>query len=283
MRRKNNFFVLSSVAALLLLFGGCMSLIDSIEQMDETVARTQASAGQAMSDAIGIGAMEDAMIAALMYSQAFFAGGYMQGYEDFSEGSGVVWEITPKEENRYDESESLEIERALLKRTEDGNSWWLLRYSNKEGEELLSESLLDENYEIVVFRYRDPETGSIREWKPEVEEDSKTAEPEEPEEMESAESAQYEGNYRDHIVGTETVTVPAGTYTAEHVRIIDSYTTENEDGTDSTYETRYEWWIDNEVPGDLVKYEWSNETEQSGIRGELIKLEQGYTTRLDSY
>jgi hypothetical protein len=123
--------------ALVLLFGSCMSVVDSINVVDKKIAQTKASANQAVADAVGIGALEDSMVAALVYTQAFFAGGYVQGYDDFSEGEGVAWKITVADTADKADSDSLEIERALLKRTSDGNAWWLLRYKDEDGEELV--------------------------------------------------------------------------------------------------------------------------------------------------
>ena len=275
--------------ALVLLLSGCMSVVDSINMVDSKINQTKASANQAVADAVGIGALEDSMVAALVYFQAFFAGGYVQGYGDFTEGEGVVWKVTAEDGEDPEESDSLEIERALLKRTAEGNTWWLLRYKDEQGEELVSESLLNDDYEMVIFRYRDPETQKIREWKPESSEQESESEAEtevedeEAPDIEELEAAYFYGDYSDHIVGTESIRVPAGTYTADHVRIVDAYTVEDEDGESESYEVRYEWWIDENVPGDLVKYEWTNETEKSVVKGELIKHKRGYTTQLESF
>lgn len=271
-----------------------MSIFDSINStadlVNGKVSQTQASANQAVVDAVGIGALEDGMVAALVYSQAFFAGGYAQGYSDFSEGEGVVWKVTTIDGDNPEEEESIEIERALLKRTAEGHTWWLLRYSGEEGSELLSESLLDDEYGMLIFRYRDPETQKIREWRPDTSEEADEATQSENEEdteqdstVDAYEAAFYRGDYQDYIIGTEKIKVPAGTYTADHIRFVDAYSTEDSEGESETYEVRYEWWIDSDVPGDLVKYEWTNETENSGIRGELLDHKQGYKTQLSSY
>lgn len=282
------------IIAALLLLSSCMSVFDSINStadlVNNKVSQTKASANQAVADAVGIGALEDGMVAALVYSQAFFAGGYAQGYSDFSEGEGVVWKVTAIDADNPEEEESIEIERALLKRTAEGNTWWLLRYSDEEGSELVSESLLDENYEMLIFRYRDPETQKMREWKPDTSEEAdesekseNTEETEQASEVNTYEAAFYRGDFQDYIIGTEKIKVPAGTYTVDHVRIVDAYSTEDAEGESETYEVRYEWWINSDVPGDLVKYEWTNKTEGSGIKGELLEHKQGYSTQLSSY
>ena len=294
MKQRRVFLGTVLIVAAIVLLSSCMSIFDSINStanlVNGKVSQTKASANQAVADAVGIGALEDGMVAALVYSQAFFAGGYTQGYSDFSEGEGVVWKVTAIDGDNPEEEESIEIERALLKRTAEGHSWWLLRYSDEEGSELVSESLLDNDYGMLIFRYRDPETQKIREWKPDTSEETdeskksgNTEDSEQESEVDAYEAAFYRGDFQDNIIGTEKIKVPAGTYTVDHVRIVDSYSTEDSEGESETYEVRYEWWIDTDVPGDLVKYEWTNETEDSGIKGELLDHKQGYNTQLSSY
>lgn len=294
MRIRRVFLGTMLIVAALVLLSSCMSIFDSINStanlVNGKVSQTKASANQAVADAVGIGALEDGMVAALVYSQAFFAGGYVQGYSDFSEGEGVVWKVTAIDGDNPKEEESIEIERALLKRTAEGNTWWLLRYSDEDGSELLSESLLDEGYEMLIFRYRDPETQKIREWRPDTSEKAdkgqkseKTEDIEQDSTVDAYEAAFYRGDFQDYIIGTEKIKVPAGTYTVDHIRFVDAYSTEDGKGESETYEVRYEWWINSDVPGDLVKYEWTNDTEDSGIKGELLNHKQGYNTQLSSY
>ncbi|MGC9313685.1 MAG: hypothetical protein ACP5IA_13440, partial [Sediminispirochaetaceae bacterium] len=69
--------VLVLFLAALFILSSCTSVVDSIGKIDSAVSRTKAKAGQAVMDAAGVGAMEDAMVASLVYAQVFFAGGYM--------------------------------------------------------------------------------------------------------------------------------------------------------------------------------------------------------------
>jgi len=260
---------------------GCASFIDSIADANASIGRSKSQAGQAMGDAVGIGAMQDAMVASLVYAQVFFAGGYAGGYENFKEGEGGTWEVTARDE---DGAERFEIERALLRRTAEGNTWWLLRYASEDEdeEELLAEALLDEELSILKFRYRDPESGSIREWIPE-EEDTEQAETEEEEFSEIDNQAYYRDDYADHSLGKEQLTVPAGRFNAEHILIEDIYVEENEDGTEESYRVSYEWWLAPQVPGKMVKYIWRDETDGFSLTGELLAYKKGYTTQLGSY
>jgi len=272
---------------LIIFFSGCSSIMNSVQAIDSAVDRTKARAGQAALDAAGVGSIQDSMAASMIYAQVFFAGGYMYGYDDFSEGEGVSWRITSKDE---ESSETILIERALLKKMDDGNEWWLLSYSDPDGESFLSEALLDSDYAIAVFRYIDPETESIREWIPEPVDRETESESREKEEadasMASTVGAQYKGDFQDYLVGRDRITVEAGTYLADHVRFEDSFTTTTgEEGkeTTETYEVTYEWWITEEVPGQIIRYDWNNITENLSLQGELISFKGGYTTQLDSY
>ena len=265
-------------SALILVFTGCVSVDDIVS--GNLMAKTEARMGQAVADAMGIGELEDAVLATLIYTQVFYAGGYGYGYEDFTEGEGgVAWKLTAKDN---DGSETLEVERALLKRNADGTAWWFLAYRAEGEDEFISEALLDSDYTIVKFRYHDPETDVIREWVPEQNESAEeTADDEEMEE--EPEVGYFEGDYGDYVTGTERVVVPAGTYQAEHVLIEDSYTVEDGAEASESYEVRYEWWLVKDVPGDLVKYSWQNVSDNSSLVGELLSHKRGYTTRLESY
>jgi hypothetical protein len=226
-------------------------------------------------DAIGLGALEDSVLANLIYYQVFYAGGYGYGYESFEEGEGVVWNI-----RSTNDEEPLQIERALLKRNGDGSAWWLLKYSAQGEEPFLSEALIGSEYELQKFRYRDPETGDIREWIPEQEE---SVEEEADQDEYESEADFYRGGYEEYSRGFEDISVPAGTYRAEYFLIEDAYTVENEDGESESYSVRYEWWISEQVPGEIVRYEWTDSSNESALIGELVAHNQGYRTQLDSY
>jgi len=287
-RITGKYGVLAVLLAVLLVLSSCSSMVESIGKLDSAVDRTKARANQAALDAVGVGAMEDAMVASMVYAQVFFAGGFAYGYEDFEEGEGVIWKLTSTDESG---SESMEAERALLKRTADNNEWWLLSYSEPEGESFLSEALLDPDYSIVKFRYMDPETEKIREWVPETDEEAAAEETQDEAEAEetayAGEEALFRGDYENYIVGQETVRVGAGTYTADHVLIEDTYTiyTDEEETEENaeTYQVIYEWWISDDVPGQIVKYEWQNVTEKISLKGELVSFKKGYTTQLESF
>ncbi len=276
------------IALVLLGLSGCSSLIDAGTAISSGKERVSGAAERAVMDATGISAMQDAMVASLVYSYAFFAGGYMPGYDDFEEGEGVKWILTVTDEEGEDESAT--IERALLKRLPEGRQWWFLSYRSGE-EEMVSEALLSEDYEIEVFRYRDPETGEINEWIPEESEAAEEAGAETPEAEGDEEAAEapgfYSGNWQEHIVGRENVKVPAGSYLADHARVEMEYSSETgEDSAESGGETAtvtYEWWISDDAPGKLVRYRWSESSEEGEYLGELVEHRKNYRSQLNSF
>jgi hypothetical protein len=280
MKTKYGLFAASMV--ILFLAAGCSSLTGTLASTTGLVDQTKARINQAAMDAIGLGDLEDAVLASLIYSQVFFAGGYGSGYDDFDEGEGVTWDVTFRDE---DGSEIVRIERALLRRNNDGTAWWLLRYAAEDEEDFLSEAMIGDEYDLLKFRYLDPETNTLREWVPAEEEEADTVaeEADDETEEEPVDVGFYQGAYDEYMVGSERITVPAGTYQADHILIEDTYTEDNGDGTTTSYSVTYEWWINEEVPGDLVKYSWNNTTDSLSISGELVSTRKGYTTELDSF
>lgn len=226
--------------------------------------------GRLLMDATGMTAMQDYMVAMMVYANAFYAGGFVYGYDDFEEGQGVVWRVTSRD---YDDETVVRVERALLKKEATG-SWWLLSYES-EDESFVSEAFIGADYELLIFRYEDPDRREIREWRAEMTEGEDTREKDEVEAtMDEAQPGFFAGDYQSYVVGTETIRVPAGSFTADHIRIDEEY-----DGGGISYE----WWISEDVPGRLVKYDWKDSSADAEVIGELIEIRDDYRTRLNSY
>ena len=237
----------------------------------EEKASEDSLVGQMMMDVSGMTAMQDYMVAMMVYANAFYAGGFAYGYDQFQEGEGVIWRVVSSDGASDSE---LYVERALLKNERDG-AWWLLTYES-EGERFVSEALIGSDYELLVFRYEDPDRKEIREWRAEMADNpDDTIEKDQVEStVDESQPEFFAGDYRDYRVGTETTTVAAGRFTAEHIRIDETY----ESGSVS-----YEWWISEDVPGWLVKYLWRDSAEEASVTGELIEIRDDYATRLNSY
>ncbi|MGC9512956.1 MAG: hypothetical protein ACP5D8_04910 [Fidelibacterota bacterium] len=293
---KKNLISTMLLGTLVLIFSGCSTLMDiymtGTSPMTPVTERAERRVGLALMDATGLGAMQAGMMATTLYMQVFLAGGYAGGYEDFTEGQGVVWEVISQDQG---ERESLEIERAFLKELPDGSQWWLLRYS-ANGETILSEALMDTAYQLKKFRYRDPEYNQIREWTPQYEtETSETVETEEgvvTEETqtyaakESYSEAMNVNDYSPYVLRTESITVPAGTFDAKYARFEAEYEKTDPDTGEPTGDMDkiiYEWWISEEVPGNMVRYAWSNPSEGVSLTGHLKSITTYQNSQLGSY
>ncbi len=238
-----------------------------------------------MSDALGtalsrpaermladIAGLTDALAFQLTFTQVFFLGGYGAGYDDFAEGEGTTWQIRSREGR---DSSVVNAERALLRRNADGTSWWYLRYESDESE-LEYEARIDAEFRVMEVYFRDPDTGEVRHRvfdHPEIESDD--------------DEEAWDGEYDDDFVATEDdfrdyrrervrITVGAGTFDADH--IVYDYRDE-----ESSEEFEYHWWVSDQVPGELLKYEWISATEGTTLSGELMQIRRDYRTRFGAY
>lgn len=239
--------------------------------------------GESVSSAMGLDNLAAEMQALQFYSLYLsyaFYGGY--SYETgFAEGQGLRWQFTtdPAEGER----QISEFERVYLKDMKDGTTWWRLSAENKE-EAAEYEYLMDEDSNILVIRYKDSDTNEVIEYRPPTSEE----EPDEAEDMGEESDAEltieeYESydeyEYNQYSAGKEKITVPAGTYTAEHM------VSEIQDDSDpeNPVDLRTDWWIVESVPGGVIKYLWLDNADNSSITSELMDVLENQKTRLDSY
>ena len=226
---------------LVLSVSGCGSMLSGA--LDAAANRTGAGIGTAVGNKIGsaAGAAMASRMPAMwtpdltpiymnyLFTMAFHSGSYELAGTDYEVGEWTRWRMVDSEAE-----EPVEIERALLHRTADGKEWWRAKYvsATEEGRD-----------SITVEALLDPETGEIRRMRGTM-----------PGEKEAKEMPVEEGTYsyarpvqltkesmEGAIVGSESVRVPAGTYTADHLRYGSGYGT-------------YDWWFNEDVPGGLVKY-----------------------------
>ena len=232
----------------------------------QTSTAQTASSGQRLFG--GLSALENVMLFNVAYFQVLFLGGHDPSFDDFREGQGVTWEITGGDES--DES-FFTAERALLIRNSDGTSWWFLGYQSEE-DALEYEVLMDDEYVPLEFVWRDADSGKTMRHTFDYGEEDEPMTTEE-------ESVVYSDEFGDdYSRGTERITVRSGTYRAEHVAYEIS-------DAETNARLEYHWWLVDEVPGDLVKYEYRqfDDGEESMISGELVAVDDGYVTRLDAY
>jgi len=191
--------------------------------------------------------------AQIMFSYAFSAGGMWPAEARHEPGEWTTYRV-----GATDGETALDtLERAFLKRTDDGNEWWRVR-GVQEGEAWVYEALLDPEQETVVrMRGKDPE-GEVGEVP--VTEETVYRPPQQLTE-ESVEGA---------TEGTESVETPAGTFTARRVE----YTGATSGGTVT-------WFLSDEVPGDVVQYEGRRQGRE--WTSTLLDYGTDATTELDSY
>ncbi|MDC7219979.1 MAG: hypothetical protein PQJ59_08570 [Spirochaetales bacterium] len=239
------------IAALLTIFASCTSISESINNAVSSIEDSVNAGKKALSDA----AMASSGMA--LYAQVFMAGGYMAEDHNFKEGEGVEFHVEVTTEGNKTTYTS---QKALLKETAEGN-WWALSSQDSEENLMEAEILMSEEMDILVMRYR-TEEGEIMEWIPEQGEEIE--EEEDPEDL----------DYSSLSKGWETITVMAGKFKAERF-----YVEDDSEGTLSTQE----WWMTEDVPGEMVKYIYTNQKEGSLAEGELKAITKGNVTQMDSY
>lgn len=190
---------------------------------------------------------------ASLYWASVSLGGYLPNDDTFDVGDGIRFR------HRYrtadgEETDEIEFTRALLSRAGDGSGWW--RYEFEIDDETLGfEALVNADSRITLMRYLDPGT-----------EDVITYEPEDGDLWRSFEEGDFlTADELDELrTGTERVTVPAGTFRAERI-----------EGSEEGY--TFVWWLTDEVPGRVVRFEGSSD-EAEGTEGELLEVLRGVTS-----
>ncbi len=243
----------AAVVAVFITLGSCASL-DSV---------VSAVTGEAPGEAFAAEMQMQIIFPLVFYG---YGGDPEHGYE---ESIGTVWEQTDRESG-----DVLRYERALLRRNDDGTMWWYVA-SGAHGELNEFEVLVNERFEAIEMVWPDPDTGDIQRHtlrrpvqatEEEVDEAEAYTVPFHPEEVDD--EADDDFRVQQEQVN---VTVGAGTFPAEYLRIEDREDPRNV----------YEVWSSDDVPGRLIRHsitegddEWS---------GELVDVRSGYRTRFEAY
>lgn len=213
------------------------------------------------------------MLYQLAYTQAFMMGGYGVGLEDFDEGQGATWQI---ETVHAEESYSYLAERALLKVNDDGSSWWYLRYQPEGDDAMEYEIKLTEAQDPLEMYMKNPESGEVEHY----EFDPNNSELEESEQQlkEDGFNTQHYDieNWESYKEGSEMVRVGTHNYNAT----ILSYQGSEEEG-DEDVEAR--WWLAEDVPGELLKYEMNDRSDGSRTTGTMTDLRNNYSSKFGSF
>lgn len=215
----------------LLLFSGCSGVVN------RAVGSAADAAGRTVGERVGemlVGSFPEDwtprwtnLYVGYLFGVAFHSGSYVVTDEDaYDPGDWTRWRMADAEG-----STSTVIERAFLARTADGDEWWRVKYINTEdAEEIVLEGLFStDRSELLRLRGRFP--GEEAREMPVEEGTYGYAEP----------VRLTEESIAGATVGTESVTVPAGTFRARHVEYGQPGST-------------LEWWLTEEVPGGMVRY-----------------------------
>lgn len=209
------------------------------------------------------------MLYQLAYTQAFHVGGFGIHPDYFAEGEGTVWRIETGDDN---EMNSYTAERALLKRDEDGSSWWYLNYQPDGDEALEYEIKMNRNLEPLEMYMRNVNTGEIDHHIF----DTVTAEGEDAWESErELEEEGYQTDYyflqewEEYRRGTESVRISGRSYQSD-VLAYTASDSENNEHVDFT------WWVSEDAPGYLVKYEFTDRESSGRASGQMIEHKRGY-------
>jgi hypothetical protein len=167
----------------------------------------------------------------MVFAMAFHSGTYSFQEKEYAPGEYTRWRMVNGEGQ-----DTAYMERAFLGKTADGSQWWRVKYSFS-GDQGARDSLTFEGQfsadRAHIVRMRGLMPGQTAPAEMPVQENNFGYMPPTmltPQSMAGA------------VVGTESVSVPAGTFSARHVRFGDM--------TGGTLD----WWLNDGVPGGMVKY-----------------------------
>jgi len=273
MKKLNVFLCITLVCFVFL--SGCEMFIESAmnkaagtagEKVGQRVGETvgTAMAGYAEASLRGLSPALMQMYVSSIFSAFFYSGGYHFEYHDYEPGQWSKWEASGMDEGE-------KFQKAFLKREDDGKEWWQISATSvREGkpEEVVLEAMFstpDEAGLRKMLRLRSLFPGDKEPAEVPVREDSAAwyHDPV-PVTQESLEAA---------TKGVETITTPAGTFSARHVVYRD-------------VRGIAEWWLSDKVPGGLVKYQVTATEEEGGkeqYTAQLTAFGDGAKTRLESF
>lgn len=271
MRKTRVFFCI--LLACCVSFSGCGMFIESAldkaanvagEKVGQQVGQTvgTAMAGYAEASLRGLSPALMQMYVSSIFSAFFYSGGYYFDHQNYHPGDWTRWKAAGMEEGD-------EFGKAFLKKDEDGKEWWQITASSvREGkaEEVVLEALFSTPSEAgsrELLRLRSLFPGDKEPAEIPVQENT-AAWYHDPVRLtkESLEAA---------TKGTETITTAAGTFAARHVVYRD-------------VQGIVEWWLNDEVPGGLVKYRaTASESEEERYTAQLAAFGGDAKSRLQSF
>jgi hypothetical protein len=158
-----------------------------------------------------------------IFTYAFNPGGYDIAQAAYKPGEYTRWS------GHGDGGKGIQVERAHLFDDAQGRQWWKVKFTDDSGRTTIIEGLLDgQSQRFVRMRAKFPDDQQGNEMP--VDQQSYYHPPQKlsPESVEGASR------------GTESVSVPAGTFSAKHIVF-------------GGYDGSHEWWVASAVPGGAVK------------------------------
>lgn len=242
---------------------GCANIIDTA--MDRAGAKIGQKVGDEVGDQVGTaaaGAVRGTLMdltPALMqlYVQALFtAGFYHGGYHwdalSYKPGQWTRWQATGVDQGD-------ELEKAFLKRTDEGHEWWRISAKGKRDgkvEEVVIEALFEAEDDdsdrglrkLVRLRRQFP--GDEEAVEVPVTDENRSAWYRRPVKL-------TDESVKGATVGTEKITVPAGTYKCKHLKYAHG------GGGDTM-----QWWLSKKVPGRVVQAVFTDSHVRGSARGD---------------
>jgi hypothetical protein len=198
---------------------------------------------------------------------AFYTGFWSMGwfgYKDanYQPGQGTIWKFTS---TGGGSKGPVVFERALLKVVPGNSQWWRFKMTSGNTN-IVYEFLVGPDAVVTRVRYQDPNSGTIGEFVPSQDQMKPQAG------MGASSAPKSRAEMAKYYTGKQDVQVEAGSFTADHYL----YTDESGNGT-------AESWVNEKVPGYMVKSIYTNKKNNQTATGELTQIERGVTTTLNSY
>ena len=193
--------------------------------------------------------------AQIVFSYSFSAGGLWVGSVGYEPGEWTKFELKPEGDS------PVIMEKAFLKRLDNGNEWWRVSWSDKDVAWVYEALISPKEEKLLRLRAKDADgnEGEIP-----VTADTPT--------IYNAPAELTEESIEGATVSKETITTPAGTFSTNHVVYLAA-----------TGEGEIEWWATNEVPGGIVKYLLRDKEEGVIWNSTLQDKGKEATTILGSY
>ena len=179
-----------------------------------------------------------------IFQALFYQGGYHMAVANFEEGDYVRYKATG-----YGNKGEW-FEKALLKRKDDDKEWWQITTNTGNGDKIIMEALFsapDKRQGRQILRLRAKWPDQKAQEVPITKEQSNRWVLRAPREL-------TEASYKGLKQGISEVTVPAGTFQADHLATSPA----SQSGT-------LNWWLANQVPGGIVKFQVKGEDQARGL------------------